>query len=126
MVLTGTFRFNDKNQPVPSFSYLNEIGKTEDEPSNLISPSQCAEIRGLIEGQFLSLRAHSQYLGLTQPKRLVVSGGASVNWTLLQVLADIFQAPVEVQTVKSKTNRIIHIDFLIVAEAHTHQFIPLY
>lgn len=59
-----------------------------------------SEVRGLIEGQFLSLKSHARHLGLSQPKRIVASGGASVNAALLQVLADVFQCEVQVQVVQ--------------------------
>jgi len=55
------------------------------------------EIRAIVEGQFLSLRYHAQTLGLTSPKRIVCSGGGSLNTAMLQILADIFQAPVFTQ-----------------------------
>jgi len=62
---------------------------------------QCREIRGLIESQCLSLRLHASALGLHQPKRIVAAGGASANWNILQVLADVFQAQVYTQQVKT-------------------------
>jgi len=55
------------------------------------------EIRAVVEGQFLSLRYHAQTLGLTSPKRIVCSGGGSLNTAMLQILADVFQAPVFTQ-----------------------------
>ena len=79
---TGVFRFGPNDAAVEAFADAD------------------TEVRGLIEGQFLSLKSHAHHLGLSRPKRLVASGGASVNHALLQVLADVFQAPVEVQVVK--------------------------
>ena len=79
---TGVFRFDDKDAEVESFE------------------SVAAEVRALIEGQFLSLKSHARHLGLSKPKRIVASGGASVNHALLQVLADVFQCEVQVQVVK--------------------------
>jgi len=52
-------------------------------------------LRGLIESQCLSLRIHARRLGLTQPSKLVVTGGASSNVAILQVLADVFGVDIE-------------------------------
>ena len=79
---TGIHRFDANDQEVASFATVKQT------------------VRGLIEGQFLSLKSHAHHLGLSRPKRLVASGGASVNHALLQVLADVFQSPVYVQVVK--------------------------
>ena len=79
---TGVFRFDATDAELQSFD------------------SREAEVRGLIEGQFLSLKSHARHLGLSKPKRIVASGGASVNAALLQVLADVFQCEVQVQVVK--------------------------
>ena len=79
---TGVFRFGPQDEELQSFA----------EPE--------AEVRAVVEGQALSLRSHARQLGLSRPQRLVASGGASVNRALLQVLADVFQAPVLVQTVR--------------------------
>ena len=79
---TGVFRFDAQDAEVASFD------------------SVACEVRALIEGQFLSLKSHARHLGLSQPKRIVASGGASVNQSLLQVLADVFQCEVQVQVVK--------------------------
>jgi xylulokinase len=48
------------------------------------------EVRALIEGQALSLRLHSQNIGLDHPKRIIATGGASQNTYILQILADVF------------------------------------
>jgi xylulokinase len=67
----------------------------QDNKKSTFSPD--TDIRAIVEGQFLSLRHHAQSLGLTSPKRIVASGGGSQNVALLQVLADVFQAPVYIQ-----------------------------
>jgi len=51
-------------------------------------------MRALVEHRCLSMRYHSQQLGLTQPKRLIATGGASRNHSILQVLASVFDCPV--------------------------------
>jgi xylulokinase len=52
------------------------------------------EVRAVVEGQFLSMRIHGESVGITAPKRLIATGGASGNAAILQVLADVFGAPV--------------------------------
>uniref|UniRef100_K3WGU8 Xylulose kinase n=1 Tax=Globisporangium ultimum (strain ATCC 200006 / CBS 805.95 / DAOM BR144) TaxID=431595 RepID=K3WGU8_GLOUD len=53
------------------------------------------EVRAVVESQFLSLRLHAERLGVAQPpQRLIVVGGASSNTSMLQVLANVFNAPV--------------------------------
>ncbi|KAG6597791.1 Xylulose kinase [Phytophthora cinnamomi] len=52
------------------------------------------EVRAVVESQFLSLRLHAERLGVNKPQRLIVVGGASANTCMLQVLANVFNAPV--------------------------------
>lgn len=52
------------------------------------------EVRAVVESQFLSLRLHAEKLGVSKPQRLIVVGGASANTCMLQVLANVFDAPV--------------------------------
>ncbi|ETP50356.1 hypothetical protein F442_04298 [Phytophthora nicotianae P10297] len=52
------------------------------------------EVRAVVESQFLSLRLHAEKLGVNKPQRLMVVGGASANKCMLQVLANVFNAPV--------------------------------
>lgn len=97
--VAGDFRFNRFDQPVSRFS--KEV-----------------EVRACVEGQFVRLRAHAQQMGFAPPTtnqnvtlssttsddivadqlpRLLATGGASRNRSLLQVLADVFNCPVYVQ-----------------------------
>ncbi len=71
---TGVFRFDAQDHPVPA-----------------LPPA--ADCRGVVESQFLCLRAHAAAIGLT-PASLLVTGGASVNRPLVQVAADVFGTPV--------------------------------
>ncbi|XP_071737646.1 xylulose kinase 2-like [Rutidosis leptorrhynchoides] len=49
------------------------------------------EIRALIEGQFLSMRGHAERFGMPfPPKRIIATGGASANITILSELAIVF------------------------------------
>ncbi|MCH7226370.1 xylulokinase [Haloferula sp. A504] len=52
------------------------------------------QVRALLEGQFLNMRLHSQWLG-EKPTLIRLTGGASGNDGIAGLIADIFQAPVE-------------------------------
>lgn len=55
---------------------------------NLIFPSK---IRAIIEGQILSIRGHAERLGIpVPPNKLMVTGGASSNSTILKYISLIF------------------------------------
>ncbi|XP_072288468.1 xylulose kinase [Eucyclogobius newberryi] len=73
----GVHRFDAHNNKVSSF------------PAH-------TEVRALVEGQFLSKRLHAEKLGYTivPGTRVLATGGASSNPQILQVLSDVFNAPV--------------------------------
>ncbi|KAL6012780.1 hypothetical protein ACLOJK_003269 [Asimina triloba] len=51
----------------------------------------CSEVRAIIEGQLLSMRAHMERSGLPgTPKRIIATGGASTNESILNAIASIF------------------------------------
>jgi xylulokinase len=50
-----------------------------------------AAVRAIVEAQALSMRRHSDWIG-EQPSSLLVTGGASRNAGILQIIADVFQA----------------------------------
>jgi xylulokinase len=52
------------------------------------------KVRSLLEGQFLNMRLHSQWMRV-KPARLLLTGGASKNDGIASIAADVFQAPVE-------------------------------
>lgn len=54
------------------------------------------EVRALIEGQFMGKRVHSENLGynIGPSSRVLATGGAAANTAILQVLSDVFNAPV--------------------------------
>uniref|UniRef100_A0A4W6F182 Xylulose kinase n=1 Tax=Lates calcarifer TaxID=8187 RepID=A0A4W6F182_LATCA len=60
------------------------------------SVSPQVEVRALVEGQFLSRRLHAERLGysIIPGTRVLATGGASSNKEILQVLSDVFNAPV--------------------------------
>lgn len=77
--VVGDFRFNKNNELVQRFS--KEV-----------------EVRALVEGQFLAKRVHAEDLGFSidSTSRIIATGGASTNKSLIQVLSDIFNMPVYV------------------------------
>ena len=49
------------------------------------------KVRAVIEGQLLSMRAHAERFGLpVPPRRVVATGGASANHSILRAMASIF------------------------------------
>jgi xylulokinase len=52
------------------------------------------QVRALLEGQFLNMRLHSQWMEVNA-ERIRLTGGASKNDGIAQLVADVFQAPVE-------------------------------
>lgn len=57
------------------------------------------EIRALVEGQMLNRKAVATDMGFSfgENTRILATGGASVNKAILQVMADVFNAPVYLQ-----------------------------
>lgn len=86
----GTLRWN-KN---------STSADTVDPNKSLIKFSSTqTEIRALIEGQMLHRKAVASDMGFTfgENTRIIATGGASANKSILQVVADVFNAPVYVQ-----------------------------
>ncbi|MFH1968753.1 MAG: FGGY-family carbohydrate kinase, partial [Verrucomicrobiota bacterium] len=54
-------------------------------------------VRAVVEGQYLSMRLHGNNIGLV-PQKILATGGASVNKSLLQVMADVFGTPVHISS----------------------------
>ena len=52
-----------------------------------------ADVRAVVEGQFLSMRVHGGHIGI-QPLRIMATGGASANAAIIKVMADVFGVPV--------------------------------
>lgn len=52
------------------------------------------QVRALLEGQFLNMRLHSEWMEV-KTQRIRLTGGASKNDGIAQLVADIFQAPIE-------------------------------
>ncbi|XP_014781460.1 xylulose kinase [Octopus bimaculoides] len=87
-LLSGRFRINKEDQDVPKFNTAEE------------------EVRAVIEGQFMSRRVHAENLGFNiLPKsRVLATGGASQNKSILKVLANILNAPVYIQDVSNSAS----------------------
>ncbi|KAM7369531.1 hypothetical protein PAMP_010849 [Pampus punctatissimus] len=66
----------------------------DDKKVSSVSPQ--VEVRALVEGQFLSRRLYAERLGysIIPGTRVLATGGASSNKEILQVLSDVFNAPV--------------------------------
>lgn len=79
--IQGTFRFNAFDQKVNTFE------------------EAATEVRALVEGQLLAKRVHAEQLGFNKGEscRVFVTGGASNNRSILQILADVFNADVFTQ-----------------------------
>ncbi|EOA13158.1 hypothetical protein CARUB_v10026177mg [Capsella rubella] len=81
--------------PVGSHRYILENfsgesldGVKEREVDEFDPPS---EVRALIEGQFLSKRAHTERFGMPSPPiRIIATGGASANENILSLISAIF------------------------------------
>ncbi len=57
-------------------------------------PSAEQSVRAVLEGQFLNMRAHFGWLGV-EPTRVSITGGASANDGIAQVIANVFGVPVD-------------------------------
>lgn len=57
-------------------------------------PTPALRVRSLLEGQFLNMKLHSEWMGVVT-ERIRLTGGASKNDGIAQLVADVFQAPVE-------------------------------
>lgn len=50
--------------------------------------------RALVEGQMLAMRLHAEWMNV-KPELIYATGGASADTSVLQVMADVFQCPVQ-------------------------------
>jgi xylulokinase len=74
IMTTGIWRFDANDNPVDAFDAATEC-------------------RAVYETQFLSMRLHGQHVGF-EPQRILATGGASVDMSLIRVMCDVFGAPV--------------------------------
>jgi xylulokinase len=61
---------------------------------NLDEKNVAANCRAIFEAQALSLKLHSQWMGV-EPAEIFATGGAASNPQLLQIIADVMQCPVK-------------------------------
>lgn len=61
-----------------------------------------ANARAVVEAQALSMQEHSRWIG-ERPQNIRVTGGASKNRGILQILADVFQADIRTLAVPSSS-----------------------
>ncbi|CAI0464202.1 unnamed protein product [Linum tenue] len=71
-----------------NFNGASLEGVSEQEVKEFDPPS---EVRAIVEGQFLSMRGHAERFGMpVPPKRIIATGGASTNQSLLKSIASVF------------------------------------
>jgi xylulokinase len=98
--LAGTLASAGENLMLPFFG--PEITPRHDFTEPVLQGSSTFEsgtdpslhVRALLEGQFLNMRLHSQWMDV-KTERIRLTGGAAKNDGIAQVVADVFQAPVE-------------------------------
>ena len=82
----------------------SEVVPTVDEPGihryDLEENDAAANCRAVVEGQMMSMRNHSEAAGLA-PTSIRVTGGASQNRAILQIIADVFDCPVNVLAISN-------------------------
>jgi xylulokinase len=89
----GFFFIEPEITPIVNERRVLRFGPDSDEPVAFFRDS-ALEVRAVVESQFLSMRHFAAALGLTAPKRIIATGGASKSRAILQVLSDVFNAPV--------------------------------
>ncbi|CAM9645235.1 unnamed protein product [Ascophyllum nodosum] len=57
------------------------------------------EVRAVVEGRFLSMRGRLLKMGIRPPEAVLATGGGTNSPAIMQVLADVFNAPVFLKTV---------------------------
>lgn len=71
------------------------------------------QIRALVEGQLLSMRAHAERFGMpSPPTRIIATGGASANHCILNIIASIFGSNVFVVQRPGKLASVLYMFFL--------------
>ncbi|MDP4781642.1 MAG: FGGY-family carbohydrate kinase, partial [Akkermansiaceae bacterium] len=72
----------------PRFDFTSPVTDFSEEATPAL------RIRSLLEGQFLNMKLHSAWMDVT-PERIRLTGGAAQNDGIAQLVADVFQVPVE-------------------------------
>ncbi|EDX15815.1 GD15162, partial [Drosophila simulans] len=102
LILAAAFNYLDIILDEPgSLLWNNEMDTTSSDAARgvVLFSSPQIEIRALVEGQMLHHRAVAEDLGYKfgPETQILVTGGASVNKSILQTIADVFNAPVHIQ-----------------------------
>ncbi|MFY7818769.1 MAG: xylulokinase [Akkermansiaceae bacterium] len=91
---------NDGNLMLPFFGPEITPRRNADRPTRagsatfVAGESPAHQVRALLEGQFLNMRLHTDWIGINVD-RILLTGGASRNDGIAQIVADVFGAPVE-------------------------------
>ncbi|KAK6160556.1 hypothetical protein DH2020_003937 [Rehmannia glutinosa] len=84
-----------------------------------------SEVRALIEGQLLSMRAHAEKIGMpSPPRRIIATGGASANKCILSLIASIFGC--DVYTVERSASAIVRSTYLTCSSALSDSIHSIY
>lgn len=94
--LAATAGSAGKNLTLPFYGAEITPRHDFDKPATRFSEEStpALRIRSLLEGQFLNMKLHSEWMGVAT-ERIRLTGGASKNDGIAQLVADVFQAPVE-------------------------------
>ena len=66
----------------------------------------CVQVRAIVEGQFVAMRAHAERIGLPcPPERVIATGGGSTNKHLLALIASVFGCDVYTANCPGKSMR---------------------
>ncbi|MQL77105.1 hypothetical protein Taro_009511 [Colocasia esculenta] len=81
--------------PVGYHRYVVDINSDNESIDYGVEFDASSEVRAIIEGQFLSMRGHTERFGMPiPPTRIIATGGASSNQSILKSIATIFGCPV--------------------------------
>lgn len=98
--LASTTPGNGGNQMLPFFSdeitprFAIQAPVRRGTPSFEAGEHPPQQVRALLEGQFLNMRYHTEWIGI-KAECIRLTGGASRNDGIAQIVADVFGAPVE-------------------------------
>ena len=92
-VIGFSFDFPEITPPVLQTGefYFNASSRAAVEPGSVTAAQK---VRAVIESQALSMRLNASKSGITDITRIVVTGGASENQCIIQVIADVFGAQI--------------------------------
>lgn len=99
-ILTGTAPGNNGNLMLPYFEseitprILNPSVRLFGEPAFMEWQDANAAARAVVEAQALTMRLHSEWID-ERPRHILVTGGASRNPGIRQVIADVFGAELQ-------------------------------